>query len=44
MHKFIMCEDCKEEYENPLNRRYHAQPVSCEKCGPKIALYDNKNS
>ena len=37
MKKFIMCESCQEEYENPLNRRYHAQPVSCHNCGPSLS-------
>ncbi len=43
MKNFIMCEKCESEYKNPLDRRYHAQPVSCEVCGPKIALYDINN-
>ena len=38
MDKFIMCESCKQEYTNPLNRRYHAQPISCNNCGPKLEL------
>ena len=42
MRDFILCQKCEEEYKNPLNRRYHAQPISCETCGPKIALYNNK--
>ncbi len=40
MNKFIMCESCENEYINPANRRYHAQPVSCEVCGPKIVLFN----
>jgi len=38
MKKFGMCKSCKEEYNNPLNRRYHAQPISCNECGPKLRL------
>ncbi|WP_455757260.1 carbamoyltransferase HypF [Sulfurimonas sp.] len=38
MKKFGMCESCEKEYNNPLNRRYHAQPISCNKCGPKLTL------
>ncbi len=38
MKKFMMCESCKEEYQNPLARRYHAQPISCTICGPKLEL------
>ncbi len=44
MHKFKMCKTCEEQYKNPLDRRYHAQPIACEKCGPKITLYDKQNS
>ncbi|MFA6138334.1 MAG: carbamoyltransferase HypF [Sulfurimonas sp.] len=29
---------CEEEYKNPLNRRYHAQPISCNNCGPSLRL------
>lgn len=38
MKKFVMCESCKEEYQNPLQRRYHAQPIACHNCGPKLKL------
>ncbi|MGI8668821.1 MAG: carbamoyltransferase HypF [Aridibacter sp.] len=36
MHEFEMCSDCRTEYENPLDRRFHAEPTACEKCGPNI--------
>lgn len=39
MQKFKMCKSCKEEYTNPLNRRYHAQPISCNNCGPVLSLF-----
>ena len=35
-----MCPLCREEYENPLNRRFHAQPNACPECGPKLVLLD----
>jgi hydrogenase maturation protein HypF len=35
-----MCDACREEYENPLNRRFHAQPIACPVCGPSIQLWD----
>lgn len=38
MDKFEMCDSCKEDYKDPMNRRYHAQPISCNNCGPKITL------
>jgi len=34
MDVFEMCPVCKNEYENPNDRRFHAQPVACLHCGP----------
>jgi hydrogenase maturation protein HypF len=34
MNEFQMCPDCEDEYKDPLNRRFHAQPVACNYCGP----------
>lgn len=42
MEDFTMCEECKNEYDNPLSRRFHAQPNCCEKCGPKLFLTNNQ--
>lgn len=42
MNKFKLCNLCQDEYTNPENRRYHAQPLACEKCGAKLVLYDNQ--
>ena len=42
MAKFPMCEECEKEYHNPLDRRFHAQPNACPKCGPHISLYSSK--
>ncbi|MBN1299012.1 MAG: carbamoyltransferase HypF, partial [Actinobacteria bacterium] len=44
MAKFIMCPDCKKEYENPFDRRFHAQPNACIKCGPQLVLTDSSGS
>ncbi|MEM2576612.1 MAG: carbamoyltransferase HypF, partial [Candidatus Bathyarchaeia archaeon] len=41
MNKFIMCEECKKEYKNPLDRRFHAQTIACWKCGPKAYLTES---
>lgn len=38
MSEFVMCKSCQKEYKNPLNRRYHAQPISCKECGPQLVL------
>jgi len=41
MRDFPLCEDCRREYEDLWNeRRYHAQGISCPKCGPKLTLLD----
>ncbi|WP_330202700.1 carbamoyltransferase HypF [Cyanobacterium sp. Dongsha4] len=42
MNKFKMCEECEKEYKNPLDRRFHAQPNACEKCGPHLELWNHK--
>lgn len=39
MQPFRMCSACQEEYDNPTNRRYHAQPTSCNLCGLELSLY-----
>lgn len=35
MVDFTMCEACKREYKDINDRRFHAQPVSCIRCGPQ---------
>jgi hydrogenase maturation protein HypF len=39
MKVFEMCPSCREEYEDPANRRFHAQPNACPRCGPWVSLY-----
>ena len=39
MAEFEMCETCKTEYTDIYNRRFHAQPVACNNCGPHYTLY-----
>jgi hydrogenase maturation protein HypF len=38
MKDFQMCPKCLEEYESPMNRRFHAQPNSCSHCGPVYTM------
>ena len=40
MAGFTLCPACRREYEDPLDRRYHAQPVACPVCGPHLRLRD----
>ena len=35
---FRMCARCQAEYEDPLDRRFHAEPNACPDCGPSLAL------
>jgi hydrogenase maturation protein HypF len=38
MDKFAMCPLCEQEYMDPDNRRFHAQPVACNRCGPIYSM------
>jgi len=38
MSQFHMCPLCQAEYDDPSNRRFHAQPNACPACGPGLAL------
>jgi hydrogenase maturation protein HypF len=40
MREFIMCDACRREYEDPRDRRFHAQPNACPACGPHLELRD----
>lgn len=38
MAPFVMCEHCQAEYDDPFDRRFHAQPNACPECGPLLRL------
>ncbi len=38
MAGFAVCADCAREYHDPDNRRFHAEPISCPACGPRLSL------
>ena len=40
MCDFPMCEECSSEYSNAFNRRFHAQPISCNMCAIRMRLID----
>ena len=44
MNKFKMCDECMTEYDDPLDRRFHAQPNACKKCGPILVLVDKRGN
>ena len=33
-----MCPACQAEYDDPEDRRFHAQPNACPQCGPRVTL------
>ncbi len=35
---FTLCNDCKKAYQNPGDRRYHAQTTACKACGPQLSV------
>lgn len=39
MAPFKMCSQCEKEYKDVLDRRFHAQPVACNTCGPHYTLH-----
>ncbi len=41
MKSFKMCIRCKKEYSDVKDRRFHAQPIACNNCGPYYSLYIN---
>ena len=40
MANFAMCDACRAEYEDPADRRFHAQPIACPDCGPRLWYED----
>lgn len=42
MDPFTMCPVCQREYEDPSDRRFHAQPNACPVCGPTLRLEDKE--
>lgn len=43
MRSFPMCVQCQEEFSDPRDRRFHAQPTSCPDCGPEYIYYAGNN-
>jgi hydrogenase maturation protein HypF len=44
MKKFEMCPECRREYDDPSDRRFHAQPNACPVCGPYLELWDEQGT
>ncbi|MDI1465684.1 carbamoyltransferase HypF [Catellatospora sp. KI3] len=39
MRGFALCPTCATEYADRADRRFHAQPVCCPGCGPRLRLH-----
>ncbi|NQU87541.1 MAG: carbamoyltransferase HypF, partial [Mariniphaga sp.] len=44
MNTFNMCNTCQKEYGNVDDRRFHAQPIACNNCGPVYKMILNGNA
>ena len=42
MSAFAMCDDCRHEYQDAADRRFHAEPNACRLCGPRLELDDSR--
>ena len=38
MAGFPLCAACRSEYEDPGDRRFHAEPIACPDCGPQLTM------
>lgn len=43
MSEFAMCSKCSSEYNDIGDRRFHAQPIACNSCGPSCEFTDGMN-
>ena len=43
MDVFSMCNTCSGEYHDISDRRFHAQPVACNSCGPYYSFHGKKS-
>jgi hydrogenase maturation protein HypF len=44
MDSFPLCPQCQAEYEDPNDRRFHAQTIACQACGPRVTLRDRQGA
>jgi hydrogenase maturation protein HypF len=42
MRHFPLCAACQAEYSDPYCRRFHAEPIACPDCGPRLALWNDR--
>lgn len=44
MSDFALCDTCRSEYTDVTDRRFHAQPIACNRCGPAYTLCDSSGA
>lgn len=44
MRDFVLCGECQKDYEDPTNRRFHAQPLSCNTCRIPLVFHLKKST
>ena len=44
MSAFPMCSECRKEYTTVSDRRFHAEPVACNHCGPSYYTSYNRET
>ncbi|MCL2317995.1 MAG: Sua5/YciO/YrdC/YwlC family protein, partial [Methanomassiliicoccaceae archaeon] len=44
MKNFRLCAECRFEFNNPSDRRFHHQTICCDRCGPSYSLIDKKGN
>jgi hydrogenase maturation protein HypF len=44
MKQFGLCPQCQAEFDDPRDRRFHAQPNACPTCGPRLELWDRSGN
>ena len=44
MRCYSMCHDCRVEFQSPHDRRFHAEPIACPNCGPKLRYTDSSGT
>ena len=42
MKSFALCPACLAEYEEPSDRRFHAEAIACPACGPQLQALDKQ--
>ena len=44
MAEFFMCPACENEYLSPADRRFHAETICCNSCGPELLWLGSDNA